>query len=258
MQRTLLSRPNLERLARLTDLDIGITSPEEKEALFKRLATDVSVAPVTPNLLTLSYRDRDPVVAKNVVQALLTIFAEKTAGSSRSEMDSAQRFLESEIASYRDQLRAAEQRRADLSQQYPDIISNRPPDAGASGDQSTSRLDQARFTVEHLKLDLADAITKRDALQKELASIPAMLSIDRAPQVIINGGRMAANDERLEDLRHKLDELRLRYTDDHPDVKALQSEVAQLQREGSVREDPPVLRRKAKSRTRSMSRSRSS
>ena len=124
MQRTLLSRPNLEQLARLTDLDIGITSPEEKEALFKRLATDVSVAPVTPNLLTLSYRDRNPVVAKNVVQALLTIFAEKTAGSSRTDMDNAQRFLDSEIASYRDQLRAAEQRRADLSQRYPDIISN--------------------------------------------------------------------------------------------------------------------------------------
>src|SRR6201993_2306491 len=70
MQRTLLSRPNLEQLARLTDLDIGIASPEEKEALFNRLATDVSVAPVTPNLLTLSYRDRNPVVAKNVVQAL--------------------------------------------------------------------------------------------------------------------------------------------------------------------------------------------
>src|SRR5215472_17134233 len=126
MQRTLLSRPNLEQLV-LTDLDIGITTPEEKEALFKRLAADISVAPVTLNLLTLSYRDRDPVTAKNVVQSLLTIFAEKTAGSSRAEMDSAQRFLESEIVSYRDQLRAAEKRRADLAQRYPDIVSNRPP-----------------------------------------------------------------------------------------------------------------------------------
>jgi polysaccharide chain length determinant protein (PEP-CTERM system associated) len=232
MQRTLLSRPNLEQLARLTDLDIGIASPEEKEALFKRLATDVSVAPVTPNLLTLSYRDRNPVVAKNVVQALLTIFAEKTAGSSRTEMDNAQRFLDSEIASYRDQLRAAEQRRADLSQRYPDIISNRPPDAGASGDQSTNRLDQARSAVEHLRLDLADAVTRRDALQKELASVPPMLNVDRVPQVVVNSGRMAPSDERLQDLRHKLDDLRLRYTDSHPDVKALRSEIAQLQAEG--------------------------
>src|SRR6516225_6489313 len=35
MQRTLLSRPNLEQLVRLTDLDIGINTPEEKETLFQ-------------------------------------------------------------------------------------------------------------------------------------------------------------------------------------------------------------------------------
>src|SRR6201986_1206615 len=87
MPRTLLSRPHLEQPVRLTDLDIGVTTAEQKEALYKRLASDVSVAPVTLNLLTLSYRDQDPNTSKNVVQALLTIFAEKTAGSSRADMD---------------------------------------------------------------------------------------------------------------------------------------------------------------------------
>src|SRR5271165_722833 len=39
LQRTLLSRPNLEQLVRLTDLDIGVTTAEQKEALYKRLAS---------------------------------------------------------------------------------------------------------------------------------------------------------------------------------------------------------------------------
>ena len=233
MQRTLLSRPNLEQLVRLTDLDIGVTTPEEKEELFKRLATDISVAPVTLNLLTLSYRDRDPVAAKNVVQSLLTIFAEKTAGSSRAEMDSAQRFLDSEIASYRDQLRAAERRRAELAQQYPDIVSNRPPDATAQGDESLSRLDLARSAVARLKLELADAVTKRDAMQKELASVPPMLSVDRAPQVVVNTARVSPADERLQEIRRNLDNLLLKYTEDHPDVKAARQSIAQLQAEGA-------------------------
>src|SRR5712691_6808419 len=232
MQRTLLSRPNLEQLVRLTDLDIGVTTPEEKEALFKRLATDISVAPITLNLLTLSYRDRDPVVAKNVVQSLLTIFAEKTAGSSRAEMDSAQRFLDSEVASYRDQLRAAEKRRAELAQQYPDIVSNRPPDATAQGDESLSRLDQARTAVGRLKLELADAVTKRDALQKELATVPPMLSVDRGPQVVVNSGRLAPVDERLQEIRRNLDNLLLKYTENHPDVKAARQSIVHLQAEG--------------------------
>jgi polysaccharide chain length determinant protein (PEP-CTERM system associated) len=231
MQRTLLSRPNLEQLVRLTDLDIGVNTPEEKEALFKRLASDVSVAPNTLNLLTLAYRDRDPVVAKNVVQALLTIFAEKTAGSSRAEMDSAQRFLDSQIASYRDQLRAAEKRRSELAQQYPDIVANRPPDSGV-GDDSLSRLDQARASVGRLKLDLADAVVKRDALQKELAAVPAMLSVDRGPQVVVNG-RISPVDERLQEIRRNLDSLLLKYTEEHPDVKAARQSIAQLQAEGA-------------------------
>ena len=233
MQRTLLSRPNLEQLARLTDLDIGVTTPEDKEALFKRLAADISVTPVTLNLLTLSYRDRNPVMAKNVVQSLLTIFAEKTAGSSRAEMDSAQRFLDSEILSYRDQLRAAEKRRAELAQQYPDIVSNRPPDAAAQGDESLSRLDQARSSVARLRLELADAVTRRDALQKELAAVPPMLSVDRGPQVVVNGGRLAPVDERLQEIRRNLDTLLLKYTENHPDVKAARQSLVQLQAEGA-------------------------
>ncbi len=233
MQRTLLSRPNLEQLVRLTDLDIGVTTAEQKEALYKRLASDVSVAPVTLNLLTLSYRDQDPKAAKNVVQALLTIFAEKTAGSSRADMDSAQRFLDSEISSYRDQLRAAEKRRAELTQQYPDIVSNRPPDSGTGGDESLSRLDQTRAAVARLKLDLADAVTKRDAMQKELAAVPAMLSVERAPQIIVTGGRLSPIDERLQDLRRNLDTMLLKYTEDHPDVKAARKQIAQLEAEAA-------------------------
>ncbi|MBV8505881.1 MAG: hypothetical protein JOZ11_08755 [Alphaproteobacteria bacterium] len=233
MQRTLLSRPNLEQLVRLTDLDIGVTTAEQKEALYKRLASDVTVAPITLNLLTLSYRDADPNTAKNVVQALLTIFAEKTAGSSRADMDSAQRFLDSEINSYRDQLRAAERRRAELAQQYPDIVSNRPPDSGTDGDGSLSRLDQTRAAVARLKLDLADAVTKRDAMQKELAAVPAMLSVERAPQVIVTGGRLSPIDERLQEVRRNLDTMVLKYTDDHPDVKAARKQIAQIEAEAA-------------------------
>jgi polysaccharide chain length determinant protein (PEP-CTERM system associated) len=230
MQRTLLSRPNLEQLIRLTDLDTGIRTPGDKEALFKRLATDIEVKPITLNLLTLAYRDADPVLAKNVVQSLLTIFAERMAGSSRAEMDSAQRFLEGEIASYRDQLRSAEKRRADLAEKYPDIVPNRTPDSPQTDDNG-NRLDQARNAVVRLKLELADAVTKRDALQKELASVPAMLTVDRGPQVVVTGGRLGPVEERLQELRRNLDGLLLKFTENHPDVRAARQAIAQLQSE---------------------------
>jgi polysaccharide chain length determinant protein (PEP-CTERM system associated) len=60
-----------------------------------------------------------------------------------------------------------------------------------------------------------------------------MLSVDRAPQVVVNGIRLSPLDERLQELRRNLDNLRLKYTEDHPDVKAARSEIAQLQAEGA-------------------------
>ena len=232
MLRTLLSRPNLEQLIRLADLDTGIRTPGEKEALLKRMATDVEVRPITQNLLTLSYRDGDPVLAKNIVQSLLTIFAEKMAGSSRAEMDSAQRFLDDEIASYRDQLRAAEKRRSDLAEKYPDIVRNRTPDA-PGGDDNGNRLEQARGTVTQLKLELGDVTSKRDAIQKELAGVPTTLTVDQGRQVIVTGGRLTPIEERLLELRRNLDGLLLKYTEEHPDVKAARQAVAQLQAEAT-------------------------
>ncbi|MFZ3236636.1 MAG: XrtA system polysaccharide chain length determinant [Stellaceae bacterium] len=230
LQRTLLSRPNLEQLVSLTNLDDRVTSPAQKERLYQQLAGAVEIRPITQNLMTISYRNKDPRTAKNVVQALLTIFAEKTAGSSRNEMDSAQRFLDDEIAAYRDQLRAAERRRADLARQYPDIVTSRAPDGPAGGD-SGSRLGQARGAVLRAKDDLEDATTKRDSLRREIASVPQMLSVDRAPQVIVNGSGLSPEEARLQQLRANLDTLRLKYTDQHPDVIAAREEIRQLESE---------------------------
>lgn len=232
LQRTLLSRPNIEQLVRLTDLDLGVNTPEAKERLYNGLAAEVQIKAIGPNLLMLSYRNRDPFVAKNVVQSLLTIFSEKTAGSSRAEMDKAQRFLDEEIASYRDQLHTKDQQRANLAREYPDIVSNAAPDAPGGGGDSQSRLDQARAALIRAKDQLDDAITKRDSLRKELASVPSMLSVDRAPQVIVTGGRTpTANEQRLAQLRSNLDSLRLKYTEKHPDIIAARQEIRQLEAE---------------------------
>src|SRR5204863_6124119 len=147
MRRTLLSRPNLEEAARLADFELG--QGQQKEEALKLLTTTVRIDAVTPNLLAIAYRAGDPQRAKNVLQALLTIFAERTTGSSRKEMDRAQQFLDGEIAAYQEKLRAADQRRAELNRQYPDQLPI---------DKNVTRLEQARAGMKQLELQLSDAI----------------------------------------------------------------------------------------------------
>ena len=82
--------------------------------------------PQTKNLFTITYRNQSPKLAHDVVQTLLTIFVESATGTNRTDMENARRFLEHQISSYEQQLRAAEKRRADFRAKYVDILPARP------------------------------------------------------------------------------------------------------------------------------------
>jgi len=225
LRNTLLSRPNLEKASHLADLGIDNAAPADREAVLTELAADVQIVQSSnANLFTIAYADTNPLEARNVVQALLTIFSERNASDSRSGMVRAQQFIEDEIARYEKLLREAEQRRADFRAKYVEILPGM--------DNSASRLDAVRQSVTLLTGQLAEAVAKRDALKLELAAVPQFFSVDSAPQVIVSNGRSETPTERrLDEARRNLDTLRLRYTDKHPDVVSAQQLVTQLEQQ---------------------------
>lgn len=222
MQRTLLSRPNLEQVVHLADLDSTVHSPAEKEQLLAGLAHDITIRLQGQNLFTISYTHHRSTVARDVVQAVLTVFSETTAGNNRLEMTNARRFLDDQIANYETQLRAAEARRAQFREKYAEILPNAENSAGS--------LESARKASQQLHNELADAIARRDALKKQIADVPQTIAVDQAATVVIaNGEAVGSSAARLEDLRRKLVELQTRYTDQHPDVISLKREIASLE-----------------------------
>lgn len=224
LQRTLLSRPNLEQVIHLSDLDLSSKrrmSTADHENMLQGLAHAIDIKLQTANLVTLTYRNSDPMAAKNVVNALLTVFSENSTGGNRKEMDNAKQFLNSQIESYENQLRAAERRRAEFHEKYIDLL--------PSSDGAASRLASGRAAVAKLQLDVADAQSKRDSMQHELEGVPKFLSVDAAgPQVIVSGKPTGLR-EQLDDARAKLEELKTRFTDEYPDVIALRKQIASLE-----------------------------
>ena len=224
LQRTLLSRANLEQIIKLSDLDRKLPtagSGVAKEALFSDLLRNVALRSQTENLITIGYTGQDPAAARDVVQALLTVFSENAAGRNRNQVENAKRFIDQEIQSYQEQLKAAEKRRAEFRQEYADLI--------PSYDGTLSRLDAGRTRIAQLEDDVADARSRRDSLQKDLNTIPKTVSIDAAgPQVVVAGQPIGSR-ARLEAARAKLDELRTRFTDQHPDVVATQKQIRELE-----------------------------
>src|SRR4051812_18208437 len=233
LQRTLLSRPNLEQVIHLSNLDIspsGKISDREREETLLQLAKDIELVAQGPNLVKIIYRNPDPKVAKNVVQGLLTVFAENTTGGNRREMDNAKRFLDQQIETYAVQIRAAEQRRADFREKYLQLL------PGMDG--AASNLEAGRGTVAKLKLDVEDARAKRDSFKAELETTPKFITVDStATQVIIADKQQPTSPRgRLAAARAKYDDLSNRFTAVHPDMIALKRQIASL--EAEVKKDP--------------------
>ncbi|TVR63354.1 MAG: chain length determinant family protein, partial [Candidatus Competibacteraceae bacterium] len=98
--RTLLSRPNLEKIARMTDLDVQ--SAEGLEGAIGRLQGRVGLASQRgdTNLYTVTYMDQNPQLARNIVQSVITVFGENLLGDTRMDTDTAQRFLDRQISEH--------------------------------------------------------------------------------------------------------------------------------------------------------------
>ncbi|WP_428486049.1 XrtA system polysaccharide chain length determinant [Rhodopila sp.] len=220
LQRTLLSRPNLEKLVSKTGLDLTLNSPSDRERLLTRLAAQIKVTPQTKNLFTIYYRDKSPKLARDVVQTLLTIFIENATGGSRLDMENARHFLERQIQSYEQQLRAAEKRRADFRARYVEIL---PTD----NNPNVPALEGARNQVQALEGRLQDAVTARDALKREVETTPPMLVVESG-DILVNG--QPAPKTRLQEAQDQLDMLLLKDTDQHPDVIAQRKLIESLKK----------------------------
>ena len=214
LQRTLLSRPNLEALIAKADLLHDNDTVTAREAMVRSLADTIRIVPETDSLLTIAYRNADPRRAYAIVQSLLSIFIERATGSDQSDVANAQRFLESQIALYRQKLRDTEQRRAAFLAKYIQLL------PGADG--SVSQFDAARATVRQLEGQLADAKARSALLRSQIAKTPPMLATGQG------GGGSSANTEALTEAEQHLTELRQRYTDAYPGVIAARKLVAAL------------------------------
>ena len=222
LQRTLLSRPNLEKLISKTDLDLTLNSPSDRERLITKLAADIKVTPQTKNLFTISYRDRSPKLAYDVVQTLLTIFIESATGGSRTDMENAKRFLERQIQSYEQQLRAAEKRRADFRARYMEILP-------ADNNPNVPALEGARAQVQALEGKLQDAMISRDALKQEVENTPSLLVVDTGEALAQAGGGPIPK-TRLQEAEEQLALLLLKDTEQHPDVIAQRKLIESLKK----------------------------
>jgi polysaccharide chain length determinant protein (PEP-CTERM system associated) len=217
ISRTLISRPNIEKLVRMADLDLGVKPGAAREEVIDNVIRSISLAGGSgTNLYVIGYRDPDPERARKVVQSLLSIFVESSLGDKRQDSRTAVKFLDEQIKRYEETLQAAEARLKQFRLKY----------LGLSGrDDYFARLGQAGAQLENARLELEAAEQSRDAYKKELAGeTPTFLP--EGPQA---QDTIPELDNRIAALKKEVDDLLRKYTDQHPDVLAAKRLIGQLE-----------------------------
>jgi polysaccharide chain length determinant protein (PEP-CTERM system associated) len=233
MARVMMGRPNLERVARETDLSLRARTAEEFETLVTLLGKKVSLEAGGghgANVYSLSYADADPVMAQRVVQRLLDAFMEDTLGIKRADSGSAQQFLVQQIHDYEGRLSDAEARLAEFKQRNVGVM------PGQGGDYYT-RLQTELAKLEELQGKYRLALEARSELNKQLEG--------EEPTFGLYTGTDASGapaDPQIAEYRRQLDQLLLQYTDKHPKVIALKATIAQLeaQKAASAKQRPAL------------------
>lgn len=223
--RTLLSRPNLEKIARMTDLDVRANDPETLDRLIGGLQSRIGLKTNRgdENLYNLTYENRDPRFAKKVVEAVVTVFAENLLGDTRQDTAAAQRFLEKQIKEYETRLVEAEDRLRLFKLKNMGLM---PKEGGTY----YNRMQQATEELEAIRLEMAQGENRRNSLQQQLGGVkPTLTGAD--PFGATTTGPTLPLDARIQSLEEKVDELLLRYTDKHPDVVIMRQTIADLRKQ---------------------------
>ncbi|MEX6724493.1 XrtA system polysaccharide chain length determinant [Parapedomonas caeni] len=241
VRRTLVSRPNLEKVIRRSDLDLTIKDDTDMEKLIADLTKNISVKEQGGDLFTLSYRSGDPsrsdqenaAVAKRVVTNLINMFVEGNMEGSRESYNETRRFIEQQIQDYEKQLEEAERRKAEFERQNLGYL---PGDANYS-----QRLVNAQTQLQDIEFKLQQATSSRRALASQLASVPqtipgAMFSMPGSgPR--LDPSTTAGRIETLE--RQITDSLARGYTDQHPDIVTARDTIARLRRQLEAEQRAP-------------------
>jgi polysaccharide chain length determinant protein (PEP-CTERM system associated) len=223
LARTLVARPNIEKIVRSTDMDVAVTTPLDRDRLVDAVTQRIKFSTGgRENIYSISYQDTDPNRAKRVVQDLLSLFVESSVGNKRRDTESAQRFIDEQISVYEKKLEETEARVKEFK--------IRNIGFGDSGGQDYfSRMTALSAEVAKHRVELRAAEQSRDALKRELAGEEPVMMGDLAP----TGGTSQTSelDARIALQAKQLDELMRRYTEEHPDVVATRRLMAQLEAE---------------------------
>ena len=187
----------------IDDLKLNEKNDEStQERLIGSIQKNIEVIVKDKNMFFISYRDRDPVLARDVVNTMLRLFIEEKISSKREESSDATQFLSEQISTVEVKLQEAERELSSYKAAQGGVLSIDDKNLFQEINAAQQKLYDLQLRRRHL--EGLRPVTKR------------------AAQPLQN---------RLFMLQKRLDELLVRYTESYPEVIQVKGEME------SIRED---------------------
>ncbi len=207
MTRALLSRPHLETVIAKTGIERRAKTIVEREKLLDDLRETIQVdRDPGQQVYTIWYTDPDPEMAQSVVQALLDDFVADTMRGDGVASAQAQAFLERQIKIDEQRLTEAEDRLAEFKKKNMGLVQS----GTGPGADYYARFQAAQSAVQSLQSEVRSLTNRRNELARQLSGAEAG---------VVSGPLASTSvDSAISNLEAENAQLRLRFTEKHPDV----------------------------------------
>lgn len=225
VRQSLTSTEILKRVVRTVSNGERPLTSYESLSLIGALRSGISITAQSEDLLEVKTRislkgiseQQTAFIARNVTQKLIEIFIQENVIGSKANNAETLSFLDQELARRAKELADVDRRRAQITQNTLGAL----PGSGTL-DQ---RMDVARNEMVSLESNLMQARSALAAMNGQIAATPAQIPAASA-------GGIDTLDQRIGTLEGQLSEAISRgWTEKHPDVIAIRSQLAQLRAE---------------------------
>jgi len=222
VSRALLTRPNLEAVARETDLDLRADTPQEKELLITGLQRRLKIVGGRNNIFNISFSDTNRDKAREVVAALLNTFVESSLGARGDDADMTERALALEMDNHEQRLLGAEAQLADFKKRNLGFM----PDDGTD---YYARLQTAISAVSEADRQIRLMRQRRDEISRQLEGEEPVFGLmpSTPAQAIANCSQIGS----IAQLQAQLSELLVDFTEKHPRIVILRETITTIEQQ---------------------------
>jgi polysaccharide chain length determinant protein (PEP-CTERM system associated) len=234
VRQAILGRAELERVVTASGLDGEIDGPEARQLMIARLQQEILISSTPTGSATspggasddsiygITYQHTNPQIALGVVDTLLNILVEDTYSATSQGSENVRQFLEDEERNYATRLADAENR---LAQFRRDNFDRLP----STQENYFERLQRETDELDDVRQSLSLARSRRARIDQSLRDGVPLVGSSSSGATGADGEPMSRS-ARIQEQEARLEQLKLRYTDRHPEVLAVTESVAELRR----------------------------